>query len=293
MPAFVLRVPDHLGDGVMALPAVNAIAQLGSVQIIGPSWAARLYGQPIAVVPDTKTPHTAVLFKPSFSAAWALRHTPRRIGVPGDWRRWLLSEVVEEPIGHRRETYGALACAAGVKAQDIAPAPRFIPSAAEVSHAPQMQPEDVLLLPLSNSQATVGWPNFHALADGLGSRAVFAAGPGECDALAKIAGNHRRLPPLSLGVFSAVSAKVCAVVGNDSGLAHLAAAARLGAGLAPASVHVIFGSTTPQHTGPAGATAHSLDSLPCQPCYKKVCPLGQTQPPCLDTPATKLLELLR
>ena len=44
MPAFLLRVPDHLGDGVMAIPAVQSIATLGAVRIVGPSWAERLYG---------------------------------------------------------------------------------------------------------------------------------------------------------------------------------------------------------------------------------------------------------
>jgi ADP-heptose:LPS heptosyltransferase len=158
--------------------------------------------------------------------------------------------------------------------------------------------DSILLLPLSKSQATVGWPHFRALADALDGRAVFAAGPGECATLAAIAGPHRCLPPLPVGQFAAVSTGVAAVVGNDSGLAHLAQAARRGAGRPPASVHVIFGSTSPAQTGPSGCTAHQRtahqrEALPCQPCYKKYCTHDAALPPCLDVSVSVLLDALR
>ena len=70
MPSYLIRVPDHLGDGVMAIPAVRAIARLGPTVVSGPAWAARMYGL-------QNEPHHAadvgVLLKPSFSAAWPRR----------------------------------------------------------------------------------------------------------------------------------------------------------------------------------------------------------------------------
>lgn len=290
MPAFLLRVPDHLGDGVMAIPAVRAISALGTVQFVGPHWASRLYGTPSA---DHTHPKTAVLFKPSFSAAWSHRHAARRVGTAGDWRRWLLTDVVPSPGGHRSKTYAALAAHVGASSDLATETPTLIPTKAESKAAPKVSADSILLLPLSKSQATVGWPHFRALADALNGRAVFAAGPGECAALAAIAGPHRCLPPLPVGQFAAVSTQVTAVVGNDSGLAHLAQAARHGAGRPPASVHVIFGSTSPEQTGPSGCTAHQRTALPCQPCYKKFCARDEAHSPCLDVSVSVVLDALR
>jgi len=285
MSEFLLRVPDHLGDGVMAIPAVQAIATLGHAHVVGPSWAGRMYDL------DTRpaSPDTAVLFKPSFSAAWTHRHIKRRVGTPGDWRRWLLTDVVHPSATHRIETYAAIAAAVGAEAK--AP-PTFIPSKDEHDRAPILAPDDILLLPLSKTQATVGWPHFRSLADQLNGRAVFAAGPHECKALKAIAGPHRCLPALPIGEFAATAIQAATVVGNDSGLAHLASAARRGAGLDPGTTHVIFGSTLPEKTGPIGSTNHHQLTLKCQPCYQKKCQLKHAATPCLDIPEEAILEAL-
>ena len=286
MPSYLIRVPDHLGDGVMAIPAVRAIARLGPTVVSGPAWASRMYGL-------QNEPHHAadvgVLLKPSFSAAWSHRRLPKRVGHPGDWRRLLLTDPVDAVDGHRGRTYDQLAEAVG---GEVSPLPLFSASPEERSRAPRLPEGAVLLLPLSRSQATVGWPHYRRLADRLGDRAVFAAGPGECETLGEIAGSHRRLTPLPLGEFAAVAVQAEAVVGNDSGLAHLAQAARRAAGLVPSTVHVIFGSTDPSRTGPPGCTAHTAPPLPCAPCYKKRCALGHQAPPCLDVSVDAVMAAL-
>jgi len=276
MNQFLLRIPDHLGDGVMAIPAVRAFCDLGPVQLVGPSWTERLYA---GLVRDHAIePKTAVLFKPSFSAAWKHRHYARRIGHRGEWRRWLLTDPIDPRSGHRTEEYAALARHVDAT---VAGPPAFETTEEERKDAASVSRDSVLLLPLSKSQATVGWRRFRLLAEHLGDRALFAAGPGECAELAEIAGPHPCLPPLDIGRFAAIAQRVDRVVGNDSGLAHLASAARHAVGLPEESVHVVFGSTTPEKTGPIGCTPHLRAPLPCHPCYRKTCAVAD-EAPCLE-----------
>ncbi|MBF0421650.1 MAG: lipopolysaccharide heptosyltransferase II [Magnetococcales bacterium] len=68
---------------------------------------------------------------------------------------------------------------------------------------------------------------------------------------------------------------VQAVVTNDSGLMHVAAALNR-------PVIALFGSSDPNHTPPMATQAHILTRhFPCAPCFKRQCPQGDP-PPCLE-----------
>ena len=278
------RAPDHLGDGVMALPALESLNGLGSLLICGPPWTRELYRHLPAELLDREQlsevqADLAVLFKPSLSAAWAVRRVPRRIGLDTDHRRWLLSVAVPERGPHRVDDLAAVARAAGADPQGL---PSFPTSEADLDGLPPLPSNPVLLLPGTASPWTVRWRGFRALADILGDRAVFAGGPADGPCIDELCGPHRRLPPLTLGQLGALAVRAAAVVGNDSGLPHLAAAARRAAGEDPGRVHVVYGSTDPARTGPPGSTPHPGPRPDCWPCYRKRCDIGT---PCLELDA--------
>ena len=281
MPRFLIRAPDHLGDGVLALPAIGAITRAGPCRIVGPGWVGALYGH-LPQDPVAK-PEIAVLFKPAFRAAWEARRVPRRVGVRWDLRGPLLTDPVDPPSGHRLDTYAAIAGAAGVVAHGAPSLPT------DPQSAPLLPARTVLLLPLSASGAVVEWGGFRALADALAGTdcaPVFAAGPGQDRALAAIAGPHMRLPALPLGALAAAAVQAVGVVGNDSGLTHLAVAARRAAGARVSAVHVVCGSTSADRTAAPGATPHTAGrGLDCWPCYRKTCAIGV---PCLAVPVSRV-----
>ena len=76
----LIRAPDHLGDGVMALPAISALSRLATCIIEAPRWGDVLYAGLGSIIRPGGAPRAeaAVLLKPSLGAAWAVRHIPRR-----------------------------------------------------------------------------------------------------------------------------------------------------------------------------------------------------------------------
>ncbi len=243
----------------MALPALHALSAVAAHLVIAaPPWGADLYREVRGnVVPLGAFPRgdVAVLFPPSFRAAWEARHSPRRIGIASDFRQWLLTDVVKEHE-HRGETYAALAAAVGAVAEGP---PRWrtdsVPSDAPEGH--------IGLNPISRSGGVVDWQGYAVLAERIGRPVVFYGGPGEEARVARVAGRHLQKVGLSLPEFARSLARCALFVSNDSGAAHFSRACGV-------PTLVIYGSTAPERTGPAGAASVQGKS-PCRPCYRKSC----------------------
>jgi heptosyltransferase-2 len=255
-----IRAPDHLGDGVMALPAIRALAAAGPIRVYAPRWGGELYAGlevlPVDVRPDAPV---GVLLKPSLGAAWRWRHLSRRVGLATHARGPLLTDALPVRVEHRREGYARVAAHLGATVDGL---PRYTVR----GRAPGLPEGFVGLNPWSPS-ATVRWPHFRALADRLAvaSPVVFFAGPGEGPAVRALAGPHRVVEGLSLPDFAAALDACRVFVSNDSGAAHFAAACG-------ARVLVLHGSTTASLTG-VGDAIEGPD-LWCRPCYGKRCLRG-------------------
>lgn len=273
----VVRAPNHLGDAIMAQPAIRAVAALGPVAVQGPPWLHDLLrgiGGARATAPEPlrRGVDEALLFAPSLRVAWQARRARRRVGAATDHRGWLLTDRV--PIGaHRSDTYAAAARLIGANPQGdpCIEVPRGPVPDVPVGH--------VGLNPVVRGGATRQWRGFAALAERLSVPVVFYGGPGEGQAVASIARGRPRAVGLPLQAFGRALSRCAVFVSNDSGAAHFARACG-------ATVVTIFGSTTPEHTGPPGAEAVRGPTLPCAPCYRNRCP---TEIECLDIEVERVL----
>ncbi len=264
MTRIAIRAPDHLGDAVMALGAVQALAAIGEVTVYsrGP-WRSDLFAN-VTTLPGDDVPaeaDVAVILKPSWGAAWRWRHLPTvGVGPRGRYGRTL-----EECGEHRRDRYSRIAQAAG--AVDVGE-PTYVPRGT----APELPGRFVAINPWSPS-GTVRWGGFSALAASLAPVPVVAfCGPGEASEVRAMLGSAVHVVcGLSLPDFASALRGCVAFVSNDSGAAHFASACGV-------SVVMIHGSTAPETTG-VGTPVERPSRLWCQPCYRKFCLWGT---PCLS-----------
>jgi heptosyltransferase-2 len=237
----------------------------------------------------------AVVFPDSFSAALgaALSGSRVRAGRRDEGRSFLLTPGFTLARRTRRshvvDEYLALAEACGAEAGAAERNPRLIPPAAGQEEGQRLFREHGLgqgllvgLCPTSAYGPAKQWPAGHwsALAAELKRRrftvALFCA-PAERDAVRAIAEAAGGVPVLapSLGGLAACLQACEAVVANDSGPLHLAAAVG-------ARCLGLYGPVDPKWSGPRSPRAEALSlNLACSPCHARVCPLGHHD--CLRT----------
>jgi len=229
----------------------------------------------------------AVVLPNSFKSAlvpfWA--RIPRRTGYVGELRRGLLNDARRLDTARLPRTVDRFVALAGPR---DAPPPEIVPPRLHVTAAHidaalaavgLARPDRPLLAvcPGAEYGPAKRWPAEHfatlarrRLAQGW---AVWLFGsPADAAVTAGIAAAAEGVVDLAgrTGLSQAVAllSLADAVVTNDSGLMHVAAA--LGRPLV-----ALFGSSSPAMTPPLSERAEVLSlALPCSPCYQRTCPLG-------------------
>lgn len=300
MPApLLVRLPNHLGDACMCLPALDLLAQRGyAITLAGKRWAASLfagYDWPVVALAgwrdSVRALHDArrrqpelqaLLFTNSFGSALQCRLAGLRVcGYATDGRGLLLRNAVQVPAAwhgdmHTVAYYQALA-ARFAGASDVSPAARL-----DLRITPQAQAAANSMLSAAGVSdryvvvcpAAVGrhhgqvkaWSGFGRLADDLRGRGVTVVafpGPGETAAVRAAVPGTTVLPETDVGVFAATLAGGRLVVANDSGAGHVAAAVN-------APLVSVFGVTEPAKTRPWGPSARLLGDERGWPPYDAV-----------------------
>jgi heptosyltransferase-2 len=303
----LVRLPNWLGDTVMALPALRAIRKswpAGEITLAGP-WAGLLSSQSVGdhflnVRQEWRNPagfvwsarsasfDLAVLFPNSFQSAlfsW-LGGIRWRVGYRSDGRGWLLTHPVPRPSGitHQVEEYLGLISAVGIPSGESIPrysvTPRDADRAWEILRALGLGPESRFIgiqLGAAFGPSKRWLPErlvelVERLHAAVGAEPLLL-GPMEEQPLAEWIAARTSVPVHSLvgkdnpDLLPAVLACCRALVSADSGPAHLAAAVGT-------PVVTLFGPTDPRKTRPLGPSQTALSAhVPCSPCFLPRCPI--------------------
>lgn len=301
----IVRAPNHLGDVVLALPALRAAA--ADVLVLASlAPLLQLAGLPGRIIPMTRGAFGAiaaaralraaryqrgVLLAPSFSSAliFALGGVRSRRGTDTDGRRLLLTDAVPVDSGgslrglHRAAQYMVLVGAAVAEGAALIPG-LDVPDDVRREFRAKLGGAGRLVgvFPGGNARSRRWEPaRFAELVRRLAKRShrvVVFGGPAERELTARVAGDvavdlggQTDLAQLAAGI-----ASCDLLVTNDTGPLHLAGAV----GTPTVS---LWGAGDPAVTGPLGASHRMLrhPELDCVPCTKNDCPLAVDRYRCL------------
>lgn len=282
MSKVLCRLPNHVGDCCMALPALRLLEASGFTPILtGKRWAEDLMSgmgwrydpieghvskdlQRIRYLADHLGPRPlGILFPNSFSSALLFSiGRVRSAGFATDGRRLLLDKAIAEPQPmHEVERFFELAHRAivawgGTPAWDKPTADLGLrvlarhEAAVRNLMAEHRIPERyALLAPIARGLhhgKVKQWPHFNELCAplrALGIEPLIFPSPHEEEETRAACPDAMILPPTTLGNYAALAKHAQLVVANDSGISHVAAAVG-------AKQITLIGVTDPGRTGP-------------------------------------------
>lgn len=290
MPNVLCRLPNHVGDCCMTLPALRLLEASGFTPMLtGKRWAEDLMSgmgwrfdpieghvtedlHRIRYISNHLGPRPlGLLFPNSFSSALLFSiGRVRNAGFPTDGRRFLLDKVVEEPgTMHEVERFfrlahGAIKAWGGTPAWDSVPEELGMRLLARHEAAARnlMVEHDIpenfaLLAPIARGLhhgKEKQWKHFNELCGPLrdmGIEPIVFPSVREEEANHAACPNARILPPTTLGNYAALAKRARIVIANDSGISHVAAAVS-------ANQITLLGVTDPARTRPWNSKAVCL-----------------------------------
>ena len=321
--------PQWIGDAVMAEPLLRRLHARGEQVTVGAlPWVAPVLRAMPAVAEVIEFPfkhgglqwrarrQLAAQVEGRFDIAYVLPNSiksallpflariPKRVGYLGEARVGLLTHRLKNPPKDQRppmvQWYSQLSGEAGVETDR--PQLSLDPTQVDGSLAALGLHRGAYLVfaPGAEFGPAKRWPSerFGELAAAVNQKVVLLGSAKEaelCAAIALSAPAHclDLCGKTTLGQALELISAAQAMVSNDSGLMHVAAAF----GIAQVA---LFGSSSPLHTPPLNERAQVLwlkndptyrPPLDCAPCFERECPLGHTR--CLnDIPAERVLSLL-
>jgi heptosyltransferase-2 len=307
-----VRLPNWLGDTVMAIPALRALRAgwpEARVLLAGP-WAHVLAGQGLAetlvayprawrgrlATADTVRAfrgEVAILLPSSFEAAVTARYwgARRRVGFAVGGRTLLLTDRVARSgtSAHQVDEYLCLVEYLGLAGETRVPSLTPPPGDSEARVRARRLLDEVTG---SSSVPRVGvhlgadygpakvWP-LPRVVDGC--RALAAAGlvpillgaprdAAMAETVVAVTGVASLVGRDEPALLPALLSELAALVAGDTGVSHLAAAL-------DTPVVALFGPTDPEKSAPRGPATVLVHPVPCAPCFYRTCPIEH---PCLD-----------
>jgi len=298
LPRLLVVAPNWIGDALMAQPLLARLHDKRPdtrIEVLAPAWVAPVVRRmpEVAEVVEAPLRHGPLQLRSRWRLGRSLRarRYDQAIVLPNTWKSALVPFFADIPLrsGYIGESrygllnltyrnaaapmllhYARLAEAPGTEPALPLPRPRLRVEMDEIDRTRNkfgLPKSYVVLCPGAEYGPAKRWPYFADLARKLSAPAVVLGSAGDLEAARGIDGANL-VGKTSLDEAIILIAGAQAVVSNDSGLMHVAAA------LGRPQV-ALYGSSSPVHTPPANDAARVLWlHIECSPCFQRECPLG-------------------
>ena len=298
MPRILVVAPNWIGDMLMAQPLLARLREKlprATIDVLTPEWVApvaRRMPEVNEVIPAPfrhgplqlgarwklgrslrpRGYDQAIVLPNTWKSALVpfLADIPLRSGYVGESRYGLLNLLYKRADAPMSLRYARLSERPGTEPALPLPRPALRVSPEEIAAAKEkfgVRAPYVALCPGAEYGPAKRWPYFADLSKKIYQGKAVLGSTADAEAARDIEGANL-VGRTSLDEAIVLIAGASAVVSNDSGLMHVAAA------LGRPQV-ALFGSSSPEHTPPQSSAARVLWlHLDCSPCYARECPLG-------------------